>query len=668
MAKRSWTELNGGADRQDLLQAASDESIPHLSRKIKACVSCRKHKIKCLIDDSGPPCRRCVKHGLECVIGRNLQAIIDEKTQYTEAIFRDLENIHATVRELARKQGIPEPGVLHTRAIRHATSSGVPQEGAVLDPQLDNTAESSRANGAARHEDDEVSRDASPEVSPEDDPSMPRVPIQSLYALTKLTALRSPHDTGPVRQQAEVADDFIARGVILREDAERLFAMYRDRLDAFMYCVGCPYRSLDETRSKSRVLTAAILTVAALHDARADPIYGLCSSEFRQLIERSIFSRNVNRDYLRAMCVASYWLSDMSWMLSGYAIRRAFEYELHNQLQRAIQEPQNTEATDGTRLWFILHICDRRLATLYGRPAIVHEYPSLDEIESYLETPASNAQDRRLMSQVALSTIFKGIRDLFGPDRGKPIPRAHLDHIAQFNKQLGRWYEHWSCVVAEEYDHIGRFPRKAARLHFNFAKLHLYSHVFRGLSGHDPIPHYFLDCTAAAISAATSTIDLILTDPEVSAVVVGMPSYLHCMTAFACMFLIKASAKYGKNLINPDHVWRMTTRLVRQFRSVPAGKWHLTRLMTHRLERMASILTPIRSSEDLPGSNLNPDDPYIPEPSVNAQHFEFEGIGAGDSPSADFQPDQFFNYNMNFGLPETIPFSSMVFGTEDLQF
>lgn len=82
----------------------------------------------------------------------------------------------------------------------------------------------------------------------------------------------------------------------------------------------------------------------------------------------------------------------------------------------------------------------------------------------------------------------------------------------------------------EEYDAIGSFPRKAARLHFYFAKLHLFSHAFRGLLGSDHIPHYLLGCATAAISAAVSNIDLILTDPIVSLFVVGMPSYLHCVS------------------------------------------------------------------------------------------------------------------------------------------
>jgi hypothetical protein len=340
-----------------------------------------------------------------------------------------------------RKAGLRNPGVLHTKALRNPRGAalGTPQEDSITDDY-------NELSSATQQDDRGLSRDVSPELSPDDDPNLSQVPIHSMYALTKLRALRSPENS-PGNHPSASPDDFIARGAFPLEDAERLFLMYRDRLDAFMFGVGCPYRTLDELRSRSSVLTAAILTVAALHDPLADPIYTICSSEFRELIERSIFCRSINRDYLRALCVASYWLSDMSWMLSGYAIRRAFEYDLHSQLQRAIREGNSEEATDGTRLWFILHISDQRLAMLYGRPAIVHECPSIDEIDSYLDTPLSNAQDKRLMSQVALLSIFKTVRELFGPDMRKPIPRAYLPQVTHLGKQLDHWFSHWSGII-----------------------------------------------------------------------------------------------------------------------------------------------------------------------------------------------------------------------------
>ncbi|KAL2884473.1 hypothetical protein SGCOL_000421 [Colletotrichum sp. CLE4] len=532
--------------------------------------------------------------------------------------------------------GLPEPAALQSSTLQKAAES--PSQQSRSGPGLTTNAARFGVTGQDNHG---PSCDNSPKISPEDE-SLPHVPIHSLYALTKLRALRSPD--APEGHLSPAQDDFIARGALRLEDAERLFRLYRDRLDAFMYGVGCKYQQLDELRRKSPILAAATLTVAALHDPQANNLYGVCSSEFRRLTERSMFDRRVNRDYLRAMCVASYWLSDMSWMLSGYAIRRAAECNLHNSYTRAIQE-KSEEAADGARLWYILNICDQHLATLYGRPAIVQEDSSMQQWESFLQSPISTEEDKRLASQVALLGIIGSIRELFGPDKGQPTPRAYVHQITHFNKELDHWIKLWSETLS------GRFPRKGALLHFHFAKLHLYSHIFRGLSGDIPIPHHFLDCAATAIAVATSTIDFIITDPDVAAGVVGMPSYLHCMTAFACMFLIKVAVKYGGDLIEPDRVWNLTTSLVRHFRSLPAGRWHLANLMAPGLERMARTLKSGReeiSAQVLEAQPLNGDHSDVIDPQLAGSSADGTLMG----PEGEF----FFDYDMSFGLSPVFQF------------
>ena len=351
-------------------------------------------------------------------------------------MIQDLESMHAALGELVARADMPELAPLRSTSLR-----GSQNHSPLTDPPPPLPA----TNGNSLHpppDDHGPSCDNSPKLSP-DDEGLPYVPIHSLYALTKLRALRSPDATETQRGQI---DDFISRGAIKLADAERLFLLYRNRLDAFMYRVGCRYQTLQEMRSRSTVLTAATLTVAALHDPKANDIYGICSSEFRHLMEKSMFDRRVDRDYLRAMCIASYWLSDMSWMLSGYAIRRAAECNLHNSHSRVIAE-QNEEAVDCARLWYILYICDQHLATLYGRPSIVQEDSSISGWESFLKSPVANDEDKRLASQVSLLGILRSMRDLFGPDKGEPIPRVYLNQIAHFNRQLDQWIGHWSGTL-----------------------------------------------------------------------------------------------------------------------------------------------------------------------------------------------------------------------------
>ncbi|KAF4988734.1 hypothetical protein FDECE_14945 [Fusarium decemcellulare] len=672
MAKRSWSDSNGpappgaadasatpaiaparsnsnGARQSNGRQSVSgllpnDLPIPQISRKIKACAACRKHKIKCLMDESGPPCRRCAERNLGCVLSKSLQTIIDEKSQFSEAVVQDLEQMHGALKQVMNKLSLPELPALQSANSRDTEGT----------PPKDENGTNSTNRLAASQEDQHLgpSCDNSPKATPEDE-GLPYVPIHSLYTLTKLSALRSPDN--PESQRSRAIDDFIARGALALSDAESLFALYQNRLDRYMYGIGCRYTTLDELRRKSPILSAATLTVAALHDPKADGIYGICSSEFRRLMEKSMFERRIDRDYLRAMCVASYWLSDLSWMLSGYAIRRAAECNLHNSYNQAIKE-QSQEAADCARLWYILYICDQHLATLYGRPSIVQEDSSIQGWEKFLESPVATDEDKRLTGQVALVSILRNIRELFGTDKGEPIPRVYLSHISQFRRQLDQWYDRWLKELPEQWLQIGSFPRKGTILHYNFAQIHLYSHVFRGLSGDDPIPHYFLDCATKAVSAATAIIDLIITDPDVAVGIVGMPSYMLSMTAFACMFLIKVALKYGSDLIERQRVHDLTTSLVRQFRSLNAGKWHLANLMAGGLERMTGTLNAVA-----PGQVGQVPNGAIVNNGIHENLDLSNQIPAGDRPFTDIDGDMFFDYDMSFGLSPVFRFDPSMF-------
>lgn len=204
-------------------------------------------------------------------------------------------------------------------------------------------------------EDAGPSCDNSPKISPADENDLPKVPIQSVYHLTKLSALRSPEATDTEqspKRASDAVDDFISKRRLSLSDAERLFHLYIHQLDHFMYGIGGRYKTLEELRRRSRILTVSVLTVAALHDPDSHSIYGICSKEFRSLMAASIFSHRINHDYLRAMCIASYWLSDMNWMLSGYAIRRAAELDLTSHYQRAITDG-NEESAELVRLWYV---------------------------------------------------------------------------------------------------------------------------------------------------------------------------------------------------------------------------------------------------------------------------------------------------------------------------
>lgn len=137
-------------------------------------------------------------------------------------------------------------------------------------------------------------------------------------------------------------------------------------------------------------------------------------------------------------------------------------------------------------------------------------------------------------------------------------------------------------------------------LYYNFAQVHLYSRVFQGLSSNEPVPTYLFEYALKTIAAATAMIEGIIIDQEFGTDLMGMPSYMYSMTAFACMCLVKAAIKFGGTLVEMGRVYGLITSLVHQFRSRPVSSWHLAGPTAIGLERMLEMINAVALEQTYP--------------------------------------------------------------------
>ncbi|EUC49218.1 hypothetical protein COCMIDRAFT_85273 [Bipolaris oryzae ATCC 44560] len=646
--KRPWSPTNDAqsSPRSRPSDSSLDIHAPSISRKVKACAACRKQKIKCIIDDRGPPCKRCTERNLACVLNKSLQTLIEERGQWRHTLAADLEHVHGALQQVLSRLSLPPLPPLQSEVTTQH------------DESLQNMTE---------RDDPGPSCDNSPRLSPGNDAL--HVPIESLYQITRLRALRSDDipDASvpyPAPSPNQPINDFISKGIVSAEDANRLVKAYLQRIDKFIYLLGGGnYRDLESMRRSSPILTAAICTVAALHDPADNHLYGPCNKEFRRLVAASMFKRRINQDCMRAMCIGAYWLHDISWTLSGCAIRRATEINLHQNYKLVIHK-NSEDAMDCMRIWYILYICDHHLSVLYGRQSIIHEDASILEWEELLKSPVVTDSDRRMISQIALLIIMSNIRDLFGPDTGEPVPKAFVPQLASFGKRIDQWMGFWTTELMKLHERIGEFPTKGVILHHHFAKLYLHSHVFRGLEG-AAVPTHFRGSAMATVSASTAIIELILGDPDVRESLVGIPHYIHSMIAFACVLLLKVSAQHSGQYIDDGFVLDLITRVVQQFRSTSTGKYHLVHLMADGLERMAASKIQCLSVLQMHNPSTN-DDPQIGvshcidhtvttlNPSDAGNIYANDVVGSGFEADFGLTTSQFLlsdfgNFDFNFG-------------------
>ena len=92
----------------------------------------------------------------------------------TDALIQDLETVHNSVQTILRSLNLPP--IAQLQSARQTITTPISDEPGDLQ-QL---------------EDVGPSCDNSPRIGPEDDDDLPKVPIHSVYHLTKLSALRSP--------------------------------------------------------------------------------------------------------------------------------------------------------------------------------------------------------------------------------------------------------------------------------------------------------------------------------------------------------------------------------------------------------------------------------------------------------------------------------------------
>ena len=624
-------------------------------------------QIKCLMDNNNgePPCRRCVERGLSCVLNKSLQTLISERSQWKDDMHRDIANMHGAVQDILKRLSMPALQPLK------APSTDDPQE---TSPYEDTVVE--------KVEDIGPSCDNSPKLPPQAE-SLQHVPIESLYQITRLRSLRAENSGDETK--ADEGSDVVSKGIVSLEEAERLTTLYLGRLDHYAYSIANKFTDLQSIRRRSVALTNAILTVAALHDPDSNLIFGPCLRELKRVLSESMFVRRTDREYLRAMCIGSYWLSDISYTLCGHAIRRAMGINLSSNYYRVLNDGSE-DAADCLRLWYMLYICDQHLSILYGRPTTIRiDDPSLQGWERYLEVRVAVEQDRRTASQVAIMVIMGSVREFFERHsrNTQTLPQSLTEHIASFDRQIDRWVETWYTHLSklctsfpfslpitkqppptERRDDIGDWPSKGVLLHSNLARLHLHSHIFRGLAN-IPIPHYFRSSASSAVSAARTIVEVLLSDTDMCAGLVGMPHYLHTMVAFACGFLLQMTTKHDGDLVQRTQVHDLINRLVAQLRLMPTGKYHLVRFMAEGLEKMveASMRTPTQAAAQLFNGGFQ----YM-----NEQQYGSAGAATQmDMLGGATQQNDFGSGNDSFMIPDFglsnsfLPFEDPVFRTSD---
>ncbi|KAM0330222.1 hypothetical protein ACHAQA_004397 [Verticillium albo-atrum] len=544
-----------GASAVPSARGSTSEPQPHqskISRKIRACQQCQNRKIKCDIEQGQSRCARCTRMGLECVINKSLQTLLDDENQWKKEMEYQLQSLQAAMTQVQRVLNIhpPNPQQHHPHDVP-SVGSGATQAAFDNSPGLSAIHGSPAGPSPSRPpEITAMTRENSPETTHpriKEDQAIVDAPMASLFEVTKLRNIRS--DPGS-RADALLAatrsgePDFIAQGRVPLAEAEQLFARFRGTLNAYLWGgIALLHDNLLSARQSSPLLVAAILAVTALHAQDEGHSFDRCYPVFLDLASQCMFQRYHTLDDVRGLCIGAFWLSDVSWKLSGLAVRIATELNLHQFCAKALRdEPDHVEKA---RLWYFLYVCDHHFSIAYGRPPVIPEDVTISRHETFLQLPGIRQADFRLHSQVAIFVILSRAYHTFGPDRSRLVANDEFEALRRYDSDMGHWRRTWEPRLVPD-PNISQYPAKGVKLHYHFARLQLFSVCLRGLTPTDqflmsPERRHFID---SALASASAALQLILNDPDMRRAVIGVPLYLLTAMAYAAIFLMKVQSEW----------------------------------------------------------------------------------------------------------------------------
>ena len=369
----------------------------------------------------------------------------------------------------------------------------------------------------------------------------------SLYELTKAA---NPPNTATSSQPVDLAEeDIISRGVISPAEGEYLFARYLKNHHPLLWGgVLFPYETLQDVRRASTLLSTSILTVASLHTPGRPETLQKCYDAFVNLVSSSCLSRHHTIDDIRALCLGAFYLPNLSWRLSGQAVRMASEANMHQSFRKLMDGDSGQHAR--VRLWYALYVCDLHFSIAYGRPSAMCDDAAVRGVESFIHSPLAEAGDIRLSAQVALFRILTEAYLEYGSDQDQALSERDLGRLRKFNIDLEQWRLLWEPRSLDS-PGIGSYPSQGVVMYYHFARFQVNSLALRGVywssDGVPPLSSGRREAATAAISAAVNTLTHIITEDDIRCALNGVPLFTHAMVAFCATFLLKMAAMWGRS-------------------------------------------------------------------------------------------------------------------------
>ncbi|CAI6331898.1 unnamed protein product [Periconia digitata] len=565
--------------------AYGDRKPPDITRRITACVACRKLKIKCHMTNSKPPCTRCKSRGLPCTVNKSIQMILEDDLTWKDSMEK---RVKALEQLLVATNGVSNPDSQERQSPSHL----------------------SRNSQRSSWDFEPTSQNA---IDLPESPSVPEIRSSTTglnFSCSPGAFPASSLTCHPINDRGEISKnnpDLITKGCLPESVARDLLEYYRVHLDRHVYNI-LQDSSLDDLRRRSSMLTASVMTVAAF--CSGSEHHAPCLKAFTDEVTGELFSKDHNFDEIRALCIGSLWLQDVSATLCGLAVRFGSELNLH----RCITKMPHTDPKcyERTQLYFLVVVCDHHCSLRYGRPPMSQSLSSLKHPRTLLQSSISPVSDGKLICHLELWSINHQVFNLFGADVTSDFNSAKAIEIEKFSGYLDDWRKLWNDALARNRQ-LDQFTTQNLDIYYYSAKLCLCALIFRGpnvdpfIVGSDTarLAHYAVENAVLLMKSVTTA------EQEVS----KLPAYFITMIAFAAVFLLRIQSYSQSNFsVDQEEVLgplRHLSDILTQCNTHPDHP--LTVIRKGLITAFSAQSDPSSLSQQIPSSLLDFDFQLLPE-------------------------------------------------------
>ncbi|KAH9952175.1 hypothetical protein B0H21DRAFT_17239 [Amylocystis lapponica] len=556
--KKSRKEDDG--DEHETGHEKGDEPKAKSTRGSRACLVCRRLKMKCVGAENGPPCKRCQAGNHECVFEESNRGKRTTNPRKHEVLTRSLRKMERTLDTIFRSLGTPSD------VISRSPSPNAPP---MSHPLLASPSPPPESPSQQHHPHIHPQVQFSPHLHSDHPPTSPKLPslpddsLNPLGLLAETSLANRRAQAGPNVDQSStamltkssepskmgVASDvyfkpgpmtilplrrlYIERQIqpemltfVSTEEVVELFKIYFDNMNVHCSLLDPDFHTPSLVCSRSPFLLTTICSIAS----RFYPQRAELHPRLSELSKKLAFSAPA-RGYKSVEIVQAYLLNtlwgcgpverfeqDRTWLLLGMGIRMATDLNLHRRTEVANANTEEGHAREQEvhnreRTWIMCFCLDRSFSAQMGKPYSIKEDYVIRNVSRWCRAPCALPMDLLLAAYSEFQRVLTRSLDLLYSNTSSPSGlQADCDYLLITNTmetQLLGWQENWLHALRSMHDDVPEIIRRYGEINGRFC-YHYGILVINSFGLQDAlqrsavdIGHFFTRCHSAAVKCAT---------------------------------------------------------------------------------------------------------------------------------------------------------------------